>query len=104
VECSARDRILDRFKPYLQRCAAGVTSTAQLLDEITARGYTGRERTLRRWLVGIRGDEPVPPPVPRARDITGWILRPTRRLLLQRPVTTGTRRHADARGRWWSPH
>jgi transposase len=77
-----RDSILDRFKPYLQqRCAAGITSTAQLLDEITARGYTGGERTLRRWLVDIRGrDEPAPPPAPRARDITGWILRPADKL------------------------
>lgn len=79
---TTRDSILDRFKPYLQqRCTDGVTSTGQLLDEITARGYTGGERTLRRWLVDIRGrDEPAPPPTPRARDITGWIMRPADKL------------------------
>jgi hypothetical protein len=81
---TARDSILDRFKPYLQqRCAAGVTATNQLLAEIRARGYTGGERTLRRWLIGIRGTDgsvPAPPPVPPARDITGWIMRPVDKL------------------------
>jgi hypothetical protein len=64
---TARDSILDRFKPYLQqRCAEGVTATNQLLAEIRARGFGGGERTLRRWLIGIRGHRPV-----RARAATG---------------------------------
>jgi hypothetical protein len=81
---TARDSILDPFKPYLQqRCTDGVTGTNQLLAEIRARGYRGAERTLRRWLISIRGRNtpaPVPPPVPPARDITGWIMRPVDKL------------------------
>jgi transposase len=81
---TARDSILDRHKGYLQqRCADGVTGTNQLLAEIRARGYRGGERTLRRYLVSIRGRNepaPVPPPVPPARDITGWIMRPVDKL------------------------
>jgi hypothetical protein len=77
---TCRDSILDRHKAYLQqRCADGVTGTNQLLDEIRARGYRGSERTLRRYLIGVRGRNeptPVPPPVPPTRDITGWIRRP----------------------------
>jgi transposase len=81
---TARESILDRFKPYLQqRYADGVTATNQLLAEIRARGFRGGERTLRRWLIGIRGTDPsvpAPPPVPPARDITGWIMRPVDKL------------------------
>jgi hypothetical protein len=81
---TARDSILDVHKPYLlQRCAEGVTGTNQLLAEIRQRGYTGSERTLRRFLIAIRGrhqPDPVPPPVPPARDITGWIMRPPDKL------------------------
>jgi transposase len=77
---TARISILDTHKPYLrQRCADGVTGTLQLLGEIRARGYTGGERTLRRFLIAVRGrPEPTldPPPVPPTRDITGWIMRP----------------------------
>ena len=81
---TAGDSILDRFKPYLlQRCAQKVTGTNQLLAEVRARGYKGSERTLRRWLIGIRGSNtptPAPPPVPKTRDITGWIMRPVDKL------------------------
>jgi transposase len=74
---------LGPFKPYLQaRCAEGVTATSMLLDEIRARGYRGGERTLRRFLVQIRRGEqpPTPPPVPSAREITAWIMRPDDKL------------------------
>lgn len=81
---TARDSILDRYKTYLQqRCADGVTGTVQLLAEIRARGFRGGERTLRRYLITLRGvdqPDPVPPPVPPARDITGWIMRPDSKL------------------------
>ncbi|MFG1954827.1 ISL3 family transposase [Micromonospora sp. NPDC048830] len=81
---TVRDSILDPFKPYLQqRCAEGVPGTNQLLAEIRARGYKGGERTLRRYLISIRGRNepaPVPPPAPPTRDITGWIMRPVDKL------------------------
>ncbi|MGN9913934.1 hypothetical protein ACTMTJ_41020 [Phytohabitans sp. LJ34] len=53
--------------------------TNQILAEIRDRGYKGAERTLRRWLISIRGRNtpaPVPPAPPPTRDITGWIMRP----------------------------
>ncbi|MEV6351018.1 ISL3 family transposase [Actinoplanes sp. NPDC051851] len=78
---TSRDSIVDTFKPYLlQRCTDGITGTNQLLAEIRSQGYTGSERTLRRWLLTIRGSNaavPPPPPIPKAREITGWIMRPT---------------------------
>ncbi|RSM36763.1 ISL3 family transposase, partial [Actinoplanes sp. ATCC 53533] len=81
---TARDSILDRYKGYLQqRCKDGITGTTELLAEIRARGYRGGERTLRRYLINLRGcDQPTlaPPPVPPARDITGWIMRPDGKL------------------------
>jgi hypothetical protein len=75
--------LLGPFKPYLQaRCDEGVTATTVLYAEIRARGYRGGQRTLRRFLVGIRGREesPAPPPVPSARQITAWIMRPDDKL------------------------
>ncbi|WP_173166052.1 ISL3 family transposase [Phytohabitans suffuscus] len=80
---TARDSILDPFKPYLhQRITEGVAGTNQLLAEIRAQGYKGAERTLRRWLISVRGrNQPTPvPPPPPTRDITGWIMCPTDKL------------------------
>jgi transposase len=81
---TVRDSILDSFKPYLRRrIAEGVTGTNQLLSEIRGRGYQGAERTLRRWLISVRGRDtpaPVPPAPPSTRDITGWIMRPIDKL------------------------
>jgi transposase len=71
--------VLSPFKAYLQtRCAEGVTATSVLYGEIRARGYRGSERTLRRFLVDVRGHDrpPDPPSVPSACEITGWIMRP----------------------------
>jgi transposase len=72
--------LLAAFKPYLQtRCAEGVTATSVLYAEIRARGYRGGERTLRRFLVQVRGREqqpPTAPPVASARQLTTWIMRP----------------------------
>ena len=83
VRGSRRGSVLDSFLPYLlQRCQNGVTATSTLLAEITQQGYLGGERTLRRWLVQVRGDQtiPIPVPVPSARQITAWIMRPTAKL------------------------
>ncbi|MEV8517307.1 hypothetical protein [Dactylosporangium sp. NPDC051484] len=78
---TGRDSILDAFKPYLlHRCAEQVTGTNLLLAEIRQRGYTGGERTLRRWLISVHGSNAVTPSPPKTRDIVGWIMRPTGQL------------------------
>jgi len=63
-QVGARPSKLDAFTSYLQeRVAAGMTNSAVLLGEITARGYTGKSSILRGWLSehrpGRRGSEPV---------------------------------------------
>ena len=81
---TGRRSLLDPHKPYLQaRIDKGVTATTVLLNEIRARGYRGGQRTLRRWLIDVRGHvqtPPAPPPVPSSRTITGWIMRPADKL------------------------
>ncbi|HEX6075872.1 MAG TPA: ISL3 family transposase [Micromonosporaceae bacterium] len=74
---------LGPFKPYLQtRHDEGVTDTQTLYAEIHDRGYRGTLRTLQRFLVQIRGttQTPTPPPIPAARHITAWIMRPDDKL------------------------
>ncbi|WP_223838289.1 ISL3 family transposase [Saccharopolyspora pogona] len=75
----ARASLLDPFKPYLhQRWTEGTTDAAQLTKEITAQGYTGSDKTVRRYLQPFRGmltPPPSPPAVPKVRQITGWLLR-----------------------------
>ena len=74
---------LGPFKPYLQtRHDDGITDSATLYTEIRDRGYKGTLRTLQRFLVHIRGTarQPAPPPVPAARHITAWIMRPDGKL------------------------
>lgn len=57
-----RGSVLDPFKAHLhRRCSEGVTGTGQLLAEIRGQGYRGGERTLRRYLVTIRGRGEIPP-------------------------------------------
>jgi transposase len=79
---TGRHGVLNPHKPYLQaRIDEGVTATSLLLQEITARGYRGGERTLRRWLIDARQQKPpAPPPPPTSRTITGWIMRPAEKL------------------------
>jgi transposase len=78
-KATARTSVLDPFKPYLhQRWTGGVTEAAQLSKEITARGYTGSEQTVRRYLQQFRGMITPPPPpqmAPKVRQVTGWLLR-----------------------------
>lgn len=77
--------VLGAFKPYLHaRLEEEPTAgNAALLDEIRARGYRGSLRTLREYLAGVRrqASKPAPPPpVPSARQITAWIMRPAEKL------------------------
>ena len=70
---------LGPFKSYLQaRHDDGVTDSQTLYTEIRDRGYHGTLRTLQRFLIQIRGvaRTPAPPPVPAARHLTAWIMRP----------------------------
>lgn len=74
---------LGPFKPYLQaRHDDGVTDSQTLYAEILARGYRGTLRTLQRFLIQDRGvtRAPTPPPVPAARHLTAWIMRPHNKL------------------------
>lgn len=72
---------LGPFKPYLHtRIDDGVTDTHTLHQEILNRGYRGTLRTLQRFLTQARTTRPAPPPVPPARHITAWIMRPDDRL------------------------
>jgi transposase len=74
-------RPLDAFKPYLQtRYDEGITVTAALFAEITARGYRGSLRTVREFLATIRADTPPPATIPTTRQITAWIMRPDEKL------------------------
>jgi hypothetical protein len=74
---------LEPFTTYLrERHAAGVLDTRVMFDEVRSRGYRGTLRTLQRFMIQVRGDQgiPRPLPVPSARRITGWIMRPDSRL------------------------
>jgi hypothetical protein len=63
--------------------AEPTAGNATLLKEIRARGYHGSLRTLRQYLAGLRrrASKPAPPPpVPSARQLTSWIMRPDEKL------------------------
>jgi transposase len=71
--------ILDGFKAHLhQRWNEGVTDAAQLYREISARGYEGSCKSVRRYLHPLRAalSTPAPRPTsPTIRDVTGWLTR-----------------------------
>jgi hypothetical protein len=75
----SRGSMLDPFKPYLhQRFAAGHTDAAALTDEITALGYRGSAKTVRRYLQPFRETRTAAPAVPippTIRQVTGWLTR-----------------------------
>jgi transposase len=79
VTAAARDSVLDPCKPYLiQRWNAGARDARALHAEITARGYTGSDQQVRRFVRPFRdlpGPVPAPPPaIPSARKITTWLM------------------------------
>ena len=77
--------VLAAFKPYLHSRVEQEpeASTDRLFQELRQRGYHGSLRTLREYLAQIRRQvpkAPPPPPVPSARQITAWIMRPDDKL------------------------
>ena len=74
---------LGPFKAYLlARHDEGVTDSRTLFAQIRERGYRGTLRTLQRFLAQLRDTArpPAPPPIPAARHITAWIMRPDAKL------------------------
>jgi len=69
---------LDPFQPYLhQRWNDGVTDATILHAELRQRGFAGSVRTVRRHVAPFRGTAAAPDPVPavpKARQITRWLL------------------------------
>lgn len=74
-----RASILDPYTEHLrQRWAAGATDAVALTAEITALGYRGSVKTVRRYLQPLRGGQTTtlqPPAPPTTRDVTGWLTR-----------------------------
>jgi len=79
VKARHRGSLLDPFKPYLhERFNAGHTDAARLTEEITAMGYRGSDKTVRRYLHPFRATltaPPVRPVPPTVRKVTGWLTR-----------------------------
>jgi transposase len=68
---------IDRFAPYLhERWNQGCTDAVRLHAEITAQGYNGSSRSVRRYLQPLRSAltaPALPPPPPTVREVTRWI-------------------------------
>jgi transposase len=76
---AARGSILDPYKPYLTgRWNQGARDARALHAEIKARGYTGSDQQVRRFVRAFRdrpGPATAPPPaIPSARTITSWLM------------------------------
>jgi hypothetical protein len=78
VKATSRETRLDPFKPYLhQRWNEGITDAAVLHAELQARGWQGSAQAVRRYVRPFRQLAAAPPPapaVPKARQITRWLL------------------------------
>jgi transposase len=78
VKATSRPSKLDRYKPYLrQRWNEGTTSAAVLHAELQARGWHGSTQAVERYVRPFRAMTAAPPPgpvVPKARQITRWLL------------------------------
>ena len=73
----SRESRLDEFKPYIcQRQNQGLTDASQIHAELRQRGWTGSPQTVRRYARLLRqGPAVTPAPaVPKAREITRWLL------------------------------
>lgn len=77
---AARESVLDPYKPYLiTRWNAGARDARALHAEITARGYTGSDQQVRRFIRPFRDLAPgtpaqAPAAIPSARAITSWLM------------------------------
>ena len=78
VKATSRDSKLDPFKPWInQRQNQGVTDAAVLHAELQAQGWTGSVQAVRRYVRPFRQRTAAPPPapaIPKARQITRWLL------------------------------
>ncbi len=78
VKAINRESKLDPFKPWIcQRWNEGVTDAAVLHAELQERGWTGSDKTVRRYVAPFRQAAAAPDPapaVPKTRQITRWLL------------------------------
>jgi transposase len=78
VKATSRDSKLDPFKPWInQRWNQGITDAAALHAELAAQGWRGSAQAVRRYVRPFRQQPAAPPPapvVPKARQITRWLL------------------------------
>ena len=92
VRATSRESKLDPFKPYInRRWNEGIASAAALHAELAAQGWTGSVQAVERYVRQFRTADGrtragrtsrlarAAPPVPKTRQITGWLLsRPGR--------------------------
>jgi transposase len=78
VKATSRESRLDPFKPWInQRWNEGITDAAALHAELQAQGWRGSAQAVRRYVRPFRQLPAAPPPapaVPKARQITRWLL------------------------------
>jgi transposase len=78
VKATSRDSKLDPFKPWInQRWNEGITDAAALHAELQPQGWKGSVQAVRRYVRPFRQLAAAPPPapaVPKARQITRWLL------------------------------
>jgi transposase len=76
---TSRETKLDPFKAWIcQRQHDGITNAVVLHAELQAQGWTGGIAAVRRYVRPFRtmtAAPPAPPPVPKTRQITSWLLR-----------------------------
>ena len=94
VKATSRDSKLDPFKPWInQQWNQGITDAAALHAGLQAQGWTGSVQAVRRYVRPFRQRTAAPPPapaVPKARQITRW--------LLSRPASLDPGEHAQLAG------